>query len=42
MQTPQIRRKGALNQHLDTIRGDLAEPGWFALSKVGADRDLGG
>ena len=41
-QTPQIRSKGAFNKHLDTIRRDLAEPGWLALSQVGAHRDLGG
>lgn len=41
-QTPQIRSKGAFNQHPDAVRGDLAEPGRFAAPKVGADRDLGG
>ncbi len=42
MQTPQIRCKGTLNQHLDAIRRDLAEAGRFAVPKVRADRDLGG
>ena len=42
LQTPQIRSKGAFNQHSDAVRGDLAEPGRCAAPKVGADRDLGG
>lgn len=44
MQTPNIRRKGAFDQHLDAVRGNLAEPGRFAVTavtKVRAHRDLG-
>ncbi len=42
MQTPQIGRKGVLNEYLDAFRGNLAKPGWIAGPEVRADRDLGG
>ena len=42
VQTPQIGRKGVLNEYLDAFRGNLAKPGWIAGPEVRADRDLGG